>query len=104
MYIVLYNFEVKINKEDDFIKAWKGLTELIYKHEGSLGSRLHKSNAKHYLAYAQWPNQQTFENSGNKLPEKANEFRQLMRASCEKIEVLYKMEMLEDLLRTKQSE
>ncbi len=104
MYIVLYAFDVRSNKEEDFIKGWKGLTELIYKYEGSLGSRLHKSDLGRYIAYAQWPNKMTFEESGKKLPEEANTYRELMRASCEKIEILHKLDALEDLLREKQNE
>lgn len=42
MYIVLYTIIIKPNQEEKFIEAWKGLTSLIYKYEGSLGSRLHK--------------------------------------------------------------
>ena len=104
MYIVLYTFDVKPDKEEDFIKGWKGLTELIYKYEGSLGSRLHRDNEQNYIAYAQWPDKNTFEQSGNNLPEEANHYRNLMRASCEKIETLKKMDVLEDLLKEKQNE
>lgn len=103
MYIVLYNFEVKPEKEKQFIESWKGLTDLIYKYEGSLGSRLHKKDNLNYIAYAQWPNKMKFEVSGKNLPEKANDFRELMRASCEAIEVLHKLEVVEDLLKKNSS-
>ena len=104
MHIVLYRFRVKSNKEEDFIKGWKGLTELIYKYEGSLGSRLHKGDELNYIAYAQWPDQLTFETSGKNLPEQANHFRTLMRSSCSEIEVLQSMDIVEDLLKNEQSE
>lgn len=98
MYIVLYSFIVKPNLDQDFIESWKGLTALIYKHEGSLGSRLHIEKQYHYIAYAQWPSKDSFENSGNKLPIEANQLRESMRLSCEKIEVINKFEVVEDLL------
>jgi len=99
MYIILYDFAVKPDCENQFIESWKGLTNLIYKHEGSLGSRLHKKEANNYVAYAQWPNRSKFENSGKNLPEEANYYRNLMRESCETIEVLQKLEVVEDLLK-----
>jgi heme-degrading monooxygenase HmoA len=101
MYIVLYSFKVKPKEEENFIKGWKGLTALIYKHEGSLGSRLHKTDTINYIAYAQWPSKDKFENSGGNLPELANEFRDLMRSSCSKVEVISKAEVVEDLLADK---
>ncbi|WP_299098097.1 antibiotic biosynthesis monooxygenase [uncultured Winogradskyella sp.] len=104
MYIVLYTIRIKPNQEEKFIEAWTGLTKLIYKHEGSLGSRLHKKDNLNFFAYAQWPNKSTFDNAGGNLPEEANHFRKKMKASCETFEVLEKFEMVEDLLKQQQSE
>ena len=39
------------------------MTNLIKLHEGSLGSRLHKQKELHYIAYAQWPSKEIFDNS-----------------------------------------
>lgn len=102
MYIVIYSFEVKPNHENDFVESWKGLTTLIYEYEGSLGSRLHKKEELHYIAYAQWPNKSNFENSGKNLPIEVSHYRDLMRKSCLKIEVLQKLEVVEDLLMQNQ--
>lgn len=101
MYVVLYSFTVKSNQVDAFIKGWKGLTNLIYQYEGSLGSRLHKKEPLEYIAYAQWPSKDTFEKSGGNLPKKADEFRDLMRSSCSKIEIVSKAEVVQDLLSNK---
>ncbi|MEL0455235.1 hypothetical protein WJN01_03260 [Flavobacteriaceae bacterium SZ-1-7] len=98
MYIVLYRFEVKLNESESFEKGWAGLTNLIYKHEGSLGSRLHKKSETEYMAYAQWPNKNKFETAGDNLPEKAEEFRELMRTSCSNIEIMNKFDVVNDLL------
>ncbi len=101
MFTVIYQFQVKLGLEKAFIEGWKGLTELIYQYEGSLGSRLHRENETSYIAYAQWPDKQTWQNSGKKLPDSADLFRQQMRASCEKIETLHELVVLEDLLQEK---
>ncbi|WP_406685361.1 antibiotic biosynthesis monooxygenase [Seonamhaeicola sp. MEBiC1930] len=98
MYIVVYAFRVKPNQERTFIESWRALTKLIYKNEGSLGSRLHKKETLQYIAYAQWPSEIVFEESGGNLPDEANQYRDVMRASCEEIKVLEKLEVVEDLL------
>ncbi len=101
MFAVIYQFKVKENMRSEFINAWKQLTQLIYEYEGSLGSRLHKQNDGVYLAYAQWPDKDTWKNSGNKLPDSANKIRRIMRESCTKIETLYELNCTEDLLKSK---
>ena len=101
MFAVIYQFKVKENMNSEFIDAWQRLTQLIFKYEGSLGSRLHKLNESVYLAYAQWPNKETWENSGNKLPESAKEAREIMRKCCSQIETLYELDCTEDLLNHK---
>lgn len=98
MYIVLYSFVIKPEKEEKFLIAWKELTALIIKYEGGLGSRLHLEKPLNYIAYAQWPNKETFTNAGDKLPETAEKLRNIMRESCETIKVLNKLEVVEDLL------
>jgi len=98
MYIVLYDFKVKPNQAENFIEAWKGLTRLIYEYEGSLGSRLHKKEDLHYIAYAQWPNKSHFNDAGGKLPKAAEIYRDSMKQACSKIEILDKLEVVEDLL------
>lgn len=98
MFIVIYSYEIIPDKESDFIKGWKGLTELIYKYENSFGSRLHKLDNKNYVAYAAWPDKETWENFGGNLPEKANEFSTLMKQSRVSMKVDYKLTVVEDLL------
>ncbi|MBT8261019.1 MAG: antibiotic biosynthesis monooxygenase [Bacteroidia bacterium] len=100
MFTVIYSFKVKPNKEKVFIDSWKGLTSLIYKHEGSLGSRLHRENENLFIAYAQWPNKETWGKSGGKLPDSAAEFRKAMKDSCISIDTIYKMEVVSNLLKS----
>lgn len=102
MYIVMYSFKVKANKEEAFLESWRALTKLIYKYEKSLGSRLHKNEPLLYIAYAQWPSKEVFEKAGKNLPEESNACREAMKDSCETIQVLDKFEVIEDLLMQKQ--
>jgi quinol monooxygenase YgiN len=99
MFAVIYSFQTKSSQETKFEESWKALTELIYAYEGSLGSRLHKQSANKFIAYAQWPDKETWQNSGDKLPETAIPIRQAMKESCEKIETLHELYMTEDLLK-----
>ncbi len=101
MFVVIYEFQVNSGEETNFKEAWAALTKLIYTYEGSLGSRLHQAIGQNYIAYAQWPDQATFENSGNKLPEKSTIYRNQLRKSCHSINRLYEFEVEEDLLKNK---
>lgn len=101
MFTVIYSFKVIPEKATDFIEAWKGLTELIYDYEGSLGSRLHQQSKDIYIAYAQWPNKKTWEEAGEKLPESAQELRKIMRESCLEINTTHELVVVEDLLKNK---
>ena len=101
MFSIIYKFKIKPDRKDSFEKSWKDLTHLIYDYSASLGSRLHKKDNCNYIAYAQWPNKETWENSSNKLPKKSKEISKLMIESCNSIETLYELELIEDLLEDK---
>lgn len=99
MFAVIYEFKIKSeNLTEVFIQNWKQMTRLIAKYENGLGSRLHKKDELTYIAYAQWPDQKTFETSGSHLPNEANAIRKAMRDCCEHITVMHKLQMTEDLL------
>lgn len=104
MFTVIYTFKVKTGQEATFQKAWADLTKLIYEYEGSLGSRLHHVEEDLYIAYAQWPNKERWENAGDQLPPSAKIVSKNMKDACEKIETLYKMEVVEDLLKSKRKD
>lgn len=101
MFCVIYSFESKPGKEQEFIDAWEGLTKLIYQYEGSLGSRLHQESDGKYIAYAQWPSKEGWENSGDKLPKEAEQFSKQMKEACLKIETIFQLEMVNDKLESK---
>jgi len=99
MFCVIYKFEVKEGMNQAFISAWEGLTSIIYHHEGSLGSRLHKESESTYIAYAQWPSREIWRNSGNKLPREASEYKAKMYDSCKNSSILNELDMIKDVLR-----
>lgn len=100
-FIVIYSFKTIEGKEDDFISAWTELTKLIYKYEGSYGSRLHKVDNQLFIGYAQWTDKETWKNSGDKIPETANMLRNHMREICSEIKTEYEMNVVRDLLNEK---
>lgn len=99
-FAVLYRFDVKPGMEEQFLHSWTELTRLIYRYEGSLGSRLHQSTDGAYIAYAQWPNREQWANSGNKLPSSAQEWRDAMKSACHSIETMHELEVKNDLLKS----
>ena len=101
MFTAIYHFTVKPGQETEFKEGWEGLTKLIYQHEGSLGSRLHHESDQTYIAYAQWPDRETWENAGGQLPPEADVYRKQMKSSCEKIKTIHELEVISDLLQTK---
>lgn len=100
-FCIIYSFQVHDGKVEQFIQAWKNLTELIYQHRGSLGSRLHKLSELEYIAYAVWPDREIFDDVNAKLPDTATIHREAMRNACSNIETKYELQIVEDLIQNK---
>lgn len=98
MFVAIYRFEIHPGKDEPFKEAWRALTELIYQYENSLGSHLHLSldEANCYIAYAQWPDKETWEKSGDKPPDSAAKWRSQMRENCVEISTLHTIESVDD--------
>ena len=97
MHAIVYKFNVSASNEESFISAWKSVTENIYKERGSLGSRLHKDSDGNFIAYAQWPSLE----QANKEISTSDKYKKdldLMISCLESSEVLYRLNVLEDLL------
>ncbi|HEX5049354.1 MAG TPA: antibiotic biosynthesis monooxygenase [Gammaproteobacteria bacterium] len=60
MFVVVYRWRVRADKEQQFQQAWELLTRELLT-AGSLGSRLHRSSDRVWVAYAQWPSRATWE-------------------------------------------
>ena len=54
MFIVLYRWRIKPEKESQFIAAWSEITAFYRENFDSLGSRLHRGSDGLFYAYAQW--------------------------------------------------
>ena len=102
MFAVIYSFKVKPGLIEEFKQTWKELTVLIYHYEQSFGSRLHSSEENVFIAYALWPDKNTWKNSGTKLPSQATILRNRLRDVCEEFNTLHELIVEEDFLKTKQ--
>ena len=99
MFSVIYKFKLKADKIQQFEENWAELTKLIAKHQGGLGSRLHKNDTLNYIAYAQWPDKETWAGEWNKMPDHAKKISQLMKEACESSETIFELEVVKDLLK-----
>lgn len=79
MFAVIYRWQVVSGLEAQFETGWRSGTERIAAEFGGWGSRLHKQSGGIYIAYAQWPDEDTW--------KKAMETR--MRHSDEKARQMY---------------
>ena len=102
MLIALYEFTSKPGREADFENAWADVTEAIYSTQGSLGSRLHKTETLgHYIAYAQWPSRETYEAAdASRYSEAQRDALNRMKDVIESAMTLYLMEVCDDRIRS----
>jgi len=99
MFSVIYTFDVKSGQEENFVAAWSALTKLFKEYAGSGGARLHRDPSGTYVAYAQWPDRSTWEESMPKLPSEAAEIRESMRATCLSIGTQFELDTVVDLIQ-----
>jgi hypothetical protein len=99
MFCVLYKFIVKSDCDDHFRHHWSAVTQWYYHHACSLGSRLHRTNNGEYIAYAQWQTREQWETQRDTSDVELQAHRQAMREACEKIEVLYELDVTDDFLQ-----
>jgi hypothetical protein len=99
MFSIIYSFNIKPDCEEEFITAWKKMTILLYTRENSLGSRLHRVDKTKFVAYAQWPDKETWAKEKVNLPKSALEYQRIMSETCTEIKTEYAMEVVEDLLK-----
>ncbi len=94
-YAVLYVFQVKPGRQDDFEEAWAAVTEEIQKENGSGGSRLYRASETTYWAHALWPSKEAL--VGASLPVQAANAREVMVDACESIESMGEGTLVSDL-------
>ena len=103
MFCVIYEFKIKPSLKEQFLESWSDFTKAICRMNGSLGSRLHSTgDPQVYIAYAQWPSQDAFENAApiEKYTEEEQLSRSKMVEATEEIKVLHKLNMVKDLLES----
>jgi heme-degrading monooxygenase HmoA len=54
MFVILYRWRIKPEKEAQFIEAWSEITAYYRENFDSLGSRLHRGDDGIFYAYARW--------------------------------------------------
>lgn len=94
MFSVIYEFKVQSGLEEQFERSWAEHTCEIREQLGGLGSRLHRNDDGSYVAYAQWPSREKWENAVA-LDTPA---RKAMRDALLSFETVYRLEVLNDLL------
>ena len=99
MFIAIYYFKAKEGQEEALLESWAELTKLIYEHRGSLGSRMHSKGNREYIAYAQWPDRETWSPENPSPIPGADKWRDMMKASCEEINTQHELEVEIDLLK-----
>ncbi len=102
MYIVMFRFVVKPEKEAQFLAAWPATTQGIYLFKGSMGSRLHRDKRGDFIAYAQWPDEATWQAASSvMMSDDYEQARQNMRdaLNLESTEILHEMEVEIDYLQ-----
>ncbi len=101
MFCVVYKFYVDPAKQEQFKEGWRSVTLALKAECGGLGSRLHQDQNGNWIAYAQWPDQATWEKSGG-VSADAERGRKLMmdsfKSGAQKPEVIYMLDVIDDLL------
>ncbi len=100
MFIALYRWKVREGHEKSFLEGWHRRTEEIYRHSGSLGSRLHQAEERLWVAYAQWPDRRTYD-AAQSIPVTDAEARNMFRESIEESYPDIYMDVIDDLLQTR---
>ena len=88
MFAVVYRWRVAIDKEQQFQQAWECLTREFLSGAASLGSRLHRSSDRMWVAYAQWPSRDSWERAAVSSDEGREALDSLLAAVEERFEPL----------------
>ncbi|MBY0359911.1 MAG: antibiotic biosynthesis monooxygenase [Candidatus Obscuribacterales bacterium] len=101
MFCVIYQWRIKEGKEEQFRELWRTVTKSVYEKHGSFGSRLHKSDDGSLIAYAQWPNQESWTTGTKALSDSlvGTNWQELI---VDEGKTLHKLSLLDDLLKQEQ--
>jgi quinol monooxygenase YgiN len=100
MFCVVYQWQIKANKDEQFRQTWCTITEAIFSQHGSLGSRLHKNDDGTFVAYAQWPSRELWEDSAPTLGvDLARAEQNACLVEGTGVTVVFRLTVMDDLLR-----
>lgn len=99
MFAVIYRWRVIPGLEAQFEEGWAAGTAAIANEFGGWGSRLHKAGEGLYIAYAQWPDEATWEKAmETRMRHSDDEARRKYREAIIEFETLAQGEVVADLL------
>ena len=106
MFAVIYRWQVVPGLEAQFEAGWKRGTARIAEEFGGWGSRLHWASDGVYIAYAQWPDEETWRRaSATRMRHSDDEARAMYRDAIVPgtFETLYAMPVVADLLELRRA-
>ncbi|MCB2050259.1 MAG: antibiotic biosynthesis monooxygenase [Novosphingobium sp.] len=103
MFVAVYWWKVHPGKEDQFRKAWHKGTQLITQKYGSYGSRLHRDRDGRFVAYAEWPDEATWQAAFDRKmfyddPETRAAFVDAIAEVPDEADPIFTMTVIDDLL------
>lgn len=99
MFVAVYRWRVHPGKEEQFRQAWRRGTELITRIYGSYGSRLHRDADGRFVAYAEWPDEQTWRAAADrKMAYDEPATRTAFLEAVAEAEAMFTMPVTDDLL------
>lgn len=63
MFAVMYQGYIKEGMEAEYKKAWHEVANYFIENRGALGSRLHQTKERLWIAYSCWPDKETRDKS-----------------------------------------
>ncbi len=97
MFSVVYSFDVKPEREQEFLDAWAFITRDFIRTRGSLGSRMHRDKEGRLVAIALWPDRASWEAKPVDPSPELVAARDTMMKACEILRTDRELEMVIDL-------
>ncbi|MBL8548520.1 MAG: antibiotic biosynthesis monooxygenase [Hyphomonadaceae bacterium] len=101
MFAVLYRWRIRPEREALFEESWRRGTLAIRRDLGGWGSRLHRAEDGSYIAYAVWPDEETWRTAKDgRMPYNDPATRAMYTEAMQggSLEVLERLVVLDDLL------
>lgn len=104
MFVAVYSWQVKPDKEAQFREAWCTGTRAIARIYGCLGSRLHRTREGQFIAIAEWPDEASWQRGMDARmayddPPTRARFLDALQDDARGTRLVYAMEVTDDLLQ-----